>query len=355
MKKATFLLSILGLFSYLPAANPQANPGPQAKVVNPESYAAAALESVKKQLSADGLNFEIIGEPVLKPDVSGFIADAPDAIVLVNLNSGATVKGQALVTFAGNRPVATQISPGQYPCSVGTLDRTELQQVANELELFFEVAVDVSRGSERFYPYLWDDIRSLLKHPDRKLRMYIPPGAVDPSWREKLAQDALSRSAKPAPLVGLDGWNEKLSDEELRRLFASQLDAIVQQALLIMGGYEKGFAALGNRLRPEALVSNPREFIKLLEESIAQNRSLLQKAEFLGPDRLKVASRYMQRVIGQGFIVKEVSKPDPCPCFMSAPADAELYVTSFGTLSGGLALHFTRLGGSLRIVCAALP
>ena len=47
MKKAMFLLSVLGLFSYLPAADQQANPGPQAKVVKTESYAAAALESVK--------------------------------------------------------------------------------------------------------------------------------------------------------------------------------------------------------------------------------------------------------------------------------------------------------------------
>jgi hypothetical protein len=355
MKKAMFFLSVLGLFICFPAADQQANSGPQAKVVRPESYAAAALESVKKQLSVDGLNLEIVGEPVLKPDVSGLIADAPDAIVLMNLNSGATVKAQALITFADNRPVSTQFSPDKYPFSVGTLDRAELRQIANELESFFEVAVDVSRGSERFYPYLQDDIRSFLKYRDRKLRMYIPPGAVDPSWREKLAQDSVSRSAKPAPLEGLDGWNEKLSDEELRHLVALQLDAIVQQAFLAIGGYEKGFTALGNRLRPQALVSNPREFIKLLEESIAQNRSLLQKAEFLSPDHLKVASRYMRRVIGQGFIVKEVSKPDPCPCFMSSPADAALYVTSFGSLSGGLALHFTRLGGSLRIVCAAIP
>jgi hypothetical protein len=103
------------------------------------------------------------------------------------------------------------------------------------------------------------------------------------------------------------------------------------------------------------LVSNPRKFIKLLEKSVVQNRSLLQKAESLSPDRLKVASRYMRRVIGQGFVVKEVSKPDPCPCYKFSPADAALYVTSFGSLSGGLALHFTQLGGSLRIVCAAIP
>jgi hypothetical protein len=352
MKKAMFLLSVLGLVSCLPAADQQPNPGPQAKVVRPESYAAAALESVKKQLSVDGLNLEIIGKPVLKPDVSGLIADAPDAIVLVNLNSGASVKGQALVTFEGNRPVGTRFSPEKSPFSEVTLDRAELRQVANELESFFEVAVDVSRGSERFYPYLQDDIRSLLKHRDRKFRMYLPPGAVDPSWREELAQDVVSRGAKPDPLEGLDGWNDKLSDEELRRLVALQLDVIVQQTFLLFRGYKKEAMAQAIRQRPQALVSNPREFIKLLEESIAQNKSLLQKAEFLSPNHRKVVSSYMRRVKGQTFVVKEVSKPDPCPCFMSSPADAALYVTSFG---GGLALHFTRLGGSLRIVCAAIP
>jgi hypothetical protein len=355
MMKEMFLVSVLGLFSYLPAAGQQANSDPQAKVVKPESYAAAALELVKKQLSVDGLNLEIVGEPVLKTDVSGLIAAAPDAIVLVNLNSGATVKGQALVIFSSNRPATTLFSPPKGGFSVGTLDQTELQQVANELDSFFTAAVDVSRGSDRFYPYLPDDIRSMLKHPDRKLRMYIPPGAVDPSWREKLAQDAVSRSAKPAPLEGLDGWNEKLSDDELHHLVALHLDVVVQQTFLLLRGYEKEVMAQANRQRPEALVSNPRKFIKLLEESIAHNKSLLQKSEFLSPDHLKVSSRYMRRVIGQGFLIKEVSKPDPCPCFMSPPADAALYVTSFGSPSGGLTLHFTRLGGSLRIVCAAIP
>jgi hypothetical protein len=355
MKKEMLLLSVLGLFNYLHAADQQVNPGPQGRVVKPESYAAAALESVKNQGSVDGLNLEIIGEPVLKPDVSGLIADAPDAIVLVNLNSGSTVKGQALVMFTGNRPATTRFSPPKGGFSEGTPDRAEMQQVANELDSFFTAAADVSRGSDRFYPYLPDDIRSMLKHPDRKLRMYMPPGAVDPSWREEMAQDAVSRSAKPAPLEGLDGWNEKLSDEELRHLVALQLDVVVQQTFLLFRGYEKEVMAQANRQRPQALVSNPREFIKLLEESVFQNRSLLQKAEFLSPDHLKVVSRYMRRLIGQSFVVKEVPKPDPCPCFMSSPADAALYVTSFGSISGGLTLHFTRLGGSLRIACAAIP
>jgi len=226
-----------------------------------------------------------------------------------------------------------------------------MQQVAIELDSFFTAAVDVSRGSERFYPYLPEDIRSLLKHPDRKFRMYMPPGAVDPSWREQLARKDVRRSG----LDGLDGWNEKLSDDELRRFVALQLDAVVQQAWLAVEGYVKEVADQAARHRPDALVANPREFVKLLEESISQNRSLLEKAGVLSPEHLKQASSYMKRMIGQGFLVKEISKPEPCPCFVSSPPDATLYVTSWGSPSGGPALHFTRMGGTLRIFCTALP
>jgi hypothetical protein len=177
------------------------NPSPPEQVVNPESYAAAALESVKNQRSVDGLNLEMIGEPVLKPDGSGLNTNAPDAIVLVNLNKGTNVREQAMVIFANNRPARTLFSPQKSPFSEGTLDRAELQQVANELDAFFTAAVDVSRGSERFYPYFPKDIRSLLKHPDRKFRMYMPPGAVDPSWREQLA----GKGAMVRGVRGLEG------------------------------------------------------------------------------------------------------------------------------------------------------
>lgn len=333
------------------AAYQPSNPGPSEKAVKPEAYAAAALESVKNQRSVDGLNLEIVGEPVLKPDGSGLHANAPDAIVRVNLNKGTTVGEQAMVVFANNRPTRTLFSPQESPFSKGTLDRPELQQVANELDSFFTAAIDVSLGSERFYPYLPKDIRSLLKHPDRKFRMYMPPGAVDPSWREQLAREGVRRSA----LDGLAGWKEKLSDNELRRFVALQLDVVVQQSLLGVKGYVKEAMDQASRQRPEALVSNPREFIKLLEENISQSRSLLEKTEVLSSEYLIKASGYMKLMIGQGFVVKEISKPDPCPCFISSPADATLYVTSWGSPSGGLALHFARTGGTLRIVCAALP
>jgi hypothetical protein len=306
---------------------------------------------VKNQRSVDGLDLEIIGEPVLKPDGSGSHASFPDAIVLVNLNKGTIVREQAMVLFANNRPTRTLFSAQTAFFSQGALDRTERQQIASELDSFFTVAVDVSRGSERFYPYLPEDIRSLLKHPDRKFRMYMPPGAVDPSWREQLARESVRRSG----LDGLDGWNEKLSDDELRRFVALQLDVVVQQAWLMVEGYVKEVTDQAARQRLNALVSNPRAFIKLLEESVSHSRSLLEKAGALSSEHLMQASGYMKRMIGQGFVVKEISKPDPCPCFISSPPEATLFVTSWGSPPGGPALHFTRKGGTMRIVCTALP
>jgi hypothetical protein len=322
------------------------NPGPTANVLPLESYAALALEWVKNQRSVDGLQLEIVGKPALKPDAFRWKI-APDAIVLVNLNSGAMVQDQALVMFSNNRPAGTLFSHRKASFSEGKLDRTELQQVEKELISFFAAAMDVSRGSERFYPYLPDDIRSMLKHPDRKFRLYMPPGAVDPSWREKLAQNRVSTH----PLDGLNGWNEKLSDDELRHFVALQLDAVVQESVLLFRGFEKEAIAQANRWSSQELVSNPRELIKSIEKSVVQNKSLLEEAGILSPEHLRVASSYMKLMVSQGFVIKEVPTPDPCPCFLSSPAAATLYVTSFTSLT----LHFTRMGGTLRIVCAALP
>jgi hypothetical protein len=50
---------------------------------------------------------------------------------------------------------------------------------------------------------------------------------------------SVAYSAKPAPLEGLGGWNEKLSDDELRHLVALQLDVVVQQTFLLLRGHEK--------------------------------------------------------------------------------------------------------------------
>ena len=272
---------------------------------------------------------------------------APDAIVLVNLNKGAMVQEQALVMFSGNRPARTLFSSQKSFFSDAPLDRTELQQVEKELNSFFVTAMDVGQGTKRFYPYLPDDIRSMLKHPDRKFRMYMPPGAVDPSWSETLPQERASASK----LYGVNGWKERLSDDDLRLFVALQLDAIIQQSFLLLGGIEEKVIAQANPQRPQALASNPHEFIKSLEKSVAQNTRLLERTEFLNPEFLRIASNYMKLFIGQGYVIKEISELKPCPCFLSSPADATLYVTSLTSL----ALHFAWRGERLRIVCAAIP
>jgi len=329
--------------------------GLPAKVLKPESYAAAALEAVRRQRPDEEIRIEAVGEPVLKPAGSGLLAIAPEAIVQVNLYSGEVVREQATVFFFENRPATPQFSPRDNPFSTATMNKKEWEEISGELESFFAAAVEVNRGIERFYPYVPDDIRSLLKHPDRKFRLYMPPGAVDPSWRERLADEAAARGTKPGPLEGVDGWKEKLSDDELRRFVALALDAIVQQSLLAVEGYSKEASDQAARQRPQALVSNPREAIKLAEEIVSQNKRLLEKAGVLNPEHLKLTSSYMERMIGKGSVVKEVSKPYPCPCFHLSSEDAELYVSSLGVPFGGPALHFSRTGGKLRIVCVALP
>jgi hypothetical protein len=361
-----------------------------AMILKPEDYVAPALESIRKSLASGKLppeefRLELVGEPIVRPDCSrlhpkgattnrGFApADTPDAFVLVNLYSGEVIQEQAMVVFTNNQPSATLSSREPSPFSIGAMDERELQQVAKELESFFAAAVDVSRGSERFVPYLRKDIRTLLKHPDRKFRLYMPPGAVDPSWREKLSANAVSRGVKASPLEGLEALMERLSDDELRRFVALTIDSAVQQAWLAIEGLPGG---RGPVLPPvEALVSNPREYIRSLEDRVSQNRNLLKAAGVLTREHLRLTSSYMKRIIGQGFIVKEVSKPKACPCFLllsagegfvfnreslldimqKVPEEATLYLSSSGIRPRVPVLHFSWMGGDLRIVCVALP
>jgi hypothetical protein len=213
--------------------------------------------------------------------------------------------------------------------------------------------LDVSHGSERFYPYLPENIRSSLKFPDRKFRMYIPPAAVDPAWQEELIQKAALSDTRIVPLDGL-AWTEKLSDDELRHLVALQIDVAVQRSLIATKGYIKEALDQTPAQSPQALVSNPREFTKTMEETVSKYQSLLESSGLLIPENLNRASKYLKRVMGQGFIAKEVSKPDPCPCFSQGGNDT-LYVISLGSPSGGPAVHFSRREGILRIACTAIP
>ena len=124
------------------------------------------------------------------------------------------------------------------------------------------------------------------------------------------------------------------------------------------------------RLKPQLLVSNPKEYIKLLEKTVVQNRRLLEKDGVLAPSHIRLTSGYIKQMIGQSLIVKEVSGPQPCPCFLlpylgarfvsnrksemevlgNVPEDARLYL--FGISS--LRLHFSDLDAFPRIACIAV-
>lgn len=342
MKQAMLLLGFWWILGSLPAADNPVMPGsasrpestgPQAANSKAESYAEEAIELVKKQRPAGGLQIEIEGETALKPDDFRMGEMAPDSIVLVNLISGEIVQEQALVIFSGKRPAIIRFSSQKSFFPEGKPDRAELRRIHEELDSFFVAAMDVTRGSDRFYPYLPDDIRSLFKHSDRKFRMFMPLRAVNPTSFDT------------------EGLKAKLSDEEVRRFAALQLNSIVQQAMLLLGGVDLKAIAQANSQRPQALESNPREYIRSLEKSVAENERLLKGAGLFNSERLRKASRYLKLMIGQGYVIKEVRKSDPCPCFLAAPSTETLYVTSLTNLM----LHFTRTGGGIRVACAAVP
>ena len=245
------------------------------------------------------------------------------------------------------------------------MDGAELQQITKGLDPFFTTALDVTQSSERFYSFLPGNIRSLFKHPDRKFRMHMPPGAVDPSWREVLSGETYYPGK--GSLDGVDGWKKKLSDEELRRFVALSLDLIFQQVWLAFEGLE---GDLGSNLKPRLLISNPAEYIKQLEKSVSKNRRLLEDEDVLTSEHLKLTSDYMKQLLRPSTIIKEVATPKPCSCFLlpylgeefifnreselearkKIPEDAKLYLYRMANVN----FHFSNVETNPQIVCIAL-
>jgi hypothetical protein len=356
-----------------------------AAAISPEAYAAQALESVRESLGARGESteesrLELAREPVVRPDCSGLHGKEsngsqrsavalrlPDAFVLVDIYRGAEHEEQAVVVFMDRKPAVlfTGQKSGQGVFSDDVMDGAEYKQVAKGLDPFFTIALDVSQSSERFDAFLPQDIRSFYKHPDRKFRMHMPPGAVDPSWREMLSRETFYPGK--GSLDGVDGWKKRLSDEELRRFVALSLDLIFQQVWLAFEGLE---GDIGTRLKPVLLISNPPEYIQQLEKSVSRNRRLLEAAGVPTPEHLKLTSDYMKQLLGPGTVVKEVAEPEPCPCFLlpysgegfiyskasesearnNIPADAKLYLFKMANLN----LHFSIVNAKARIICIAL-
>jgi hypothetical protein len=329
-------------------------------VANPKSedYTQRALGAVRSELedrneNPDKLRLAAAGELILKPDCSGLHSkgakapEAPDAIALINLYKKNSIREQAKVMFLDGQPEVA-LSRRLSGFSVDEMDEAELRLAAKEIDSYFTTAVNIQLGSERFYKYLPENIRSMFMYSDRKLRMYMPPGAVDESWREQLSKELASRGARQRPLQGIDGWREKLSDDELRQFAALTLDLTAQGIWFAFEGLE---GIEGSNLKIEQLVSNPPGYIGILKEAVSKNRSRLESSGFLGPEHLNLTSSYIKQLMGEGLIVKEVSHPKPCPCFKEGLKDKTLYLVSMGPWR----IHFSRTNAIPRIACIALP
>jgi hypothetical protein len=239
--------------------------------LKPEDYLQQALNAVRSDMDArnenvDGLNLVPSGEPVLKPDISESrikspkAAETPDAIVLIHIFKNNSLKEQAKVAFVDQQPMIS-FSGQTSVFSKDAMNEAELRQAVEEMDSFFTTAVDIQLGSKRFYKFFPENIRSIFMHPDRKLRMFMPPGAVDESWREQLIKEIASRGARPRPLDDINSPARMLSDDELRQFAALTFDLTVQGVWFALEGLE-GIEE-GN-LKSAQLASDPREFIKIL-------------------------------------------------------------------------------------------
>lgn len=233
----------------------------------------------------------------------------PEAIVAVAVYGPASyVERTYSVTFRLNEPDAQHLyAPPELRL---TFPPAELRRVNEELAAFLEVGLDISRGPERFYPFLPQDMHS-----------YGGWGSDNVAWmlpREVAAQ---------------------LSDDELRRLVSLALD---------LGAHVAWFSLEGDL--PDDWLEDfsedtsdpdwPRKAAASFSKATARIKERLQKQGALNPEHTKAVAPYLRKLLGEGLVAKRWNG-DHLP---DVPRWTELYA---GPACG--AVYFVREGGKLRL------
>jgi hypothetical protein len=266
--------------------------------LEPDVYKRRAAELVLSRTTATKKaqgQVRVIGEPVMLPEPTTQSAleprNFPEAYVLTAIYVNGRFREPAVVWFEdGIADMRFSYTGGDFL----PLEEQEWRDVAAMLDGFYATAVDVTRGPERFYEYLPEDMRQMLDLPAEKNRMWVSPDAV-----------------------------KTLANDQLRRFAASAFDHWILTA----------WAALhhlpwpANPIRPADIRRDPVAVTASLQTANAAMRRVLREAGVLTPERMASGQMYVRRMLGEGYMVREDPDRDG---IRKLPRGARMYTVMLG-------------------------
>ena len=297
------------------------------------SYSERAREIVIEQmrtkgLASDQLSVVLIGEPIILPHHTHLHTtestgqrqfseqtqaqtrtkvEFASALVLTAALQQEQVVQLCLVRLGSEKPdvdCAEDFGLSDTPFSL-----TEYHRVSSELAPAYEAALDITRGPERFYPYLPSNIRSHFRYPGEKFWLLIS-----------------------------DSVAEQLSDAELHEFASLMLDLVAHYIWMDFEGYddpERLFEGLEDV--PET-TEGVRKTMRVMRDALSRIRSVLNALGVLQPDHMNAVKPYLCRAFGQGMLLKLKNTER-----LGGPsAPAVLYATRLGVPA-----FFVRLQGRL--------
>jgi hypothetical protein len=307
-------------------------------LLSPAEYGERAVESVRETLRLRNVSLDDVRiEPVADVDVvpnhatlhrPGSMpigaASFPDALVRVGIWRGRRFEQTTTVVFRGT---GSRIEPS-YNGSQGflPLEEAEWRHVAAALEPLYAAAVNGALGWQRFLPFLPDDMRKVLRRERPKMRLGLPPTAVD-----------------------------VLSQDDLRKFVALIFDAAVLRhwaEFEEVGGF-KGAGEVDDVIRTVSnQAQDPRALIARLEESLSRVRGRLQDLGAFDQEHLARTAGYLRRVIGEGLVAREAPERDR---ITGLPRGARMYSPPLGGWSAAYFPHFIVTDGRPMLVAIDLP
>ena len=292
-----FGLALVIALPTLTASAQEATPRPMTlhRVLAPEVYTQKLNELTSNLRAAKKgeQDVRVVGEPVIMPEAFRMSAPAgaPEAVAIVAVYEKGRFLDVGLVGFSDDK-ASSRLSNENG--GFERLDEEEWRDMTKIVDGFYAVAVDVTRGPERFVPYLPEDMRQMLDLQGEKNRIWLQPEAV-----------------------------RSLSNDQLRRFVSLTFDQGVLSLWIELSGMTAPPLAVG----PADIRRDPVAVIAALESSTAAMRRMLTDGGVITAERLTATQMYVRRLLGEGYIVRERPERDGIRWL---PPGARMYTVMLG-------------------------